>query len=177
MSRDRETIPPWWKTAQLVWQSLVLIHGFTLDHRMWDDHVEAFAPGHRVIRLDLRGFGRSSMPTDPYSHVEDVKALLSYLEIRQAVVLGLSMGGGVALDFALAYPEYTRALILADSTWRGFSWSKQSAASTAWTARTFQPRYTRRVRGDIQTSRFQRYSDARGLRSTLLSLSLRVYGL
>jgi pimeloyl-ACP methyl ester carboxylesterase len=109
-------------------QSLVLIHGFTLDHRMWDDQVEAFAPGHRVISLDLRGFGRSSLPNDPYSHVEDVKALLSYLEIRQAVVLGLSMGGVVAMDFAQAYPEYTRALILADSTWRGFSWSRQSAA-------------------------------------------------
>lgn len=73
---------------------VVLIHGFTLDTRMWDDQFLPFAERFRVIRYDLRGFGRSDTPTDkPYSHARDLKALFDQLEIEQAHLVGLSKGG------------------------------------------------------------------------------------
>jgi pimeloyl-ACP methyl ester carboxylesterase len=46
-------------------EPLVLIHGFSLDHRMWDDQFEAFAQAYRVVRYDLRGFGQSALPAGP----------------------------------------------------------------------------------------------------------------
>jgi 3-oxoadipate enol-lactonase len=84
----------------------------------------AFAGQYRVIRLDLRGYGRSAVPTaDSYRHVDDVKALLDTLGVKRAILLGLSMGGGIALDFTLTYPEIVRALIVVDSVLKGFHWS------------------------------------------------------
>jgi pimeloyl-ACP methyl ester carboxylesterase len=100
---------------------VALIHGFTLDRRMWDDQVAALALRHQVVRYDLRGFGRSSLPSNAYSHVDDLQTLLNYLGIDRVALLGLSMGGAIALDFACAYPERLRAMLLADSTLRGFS--------------------------------------------------------
>src|SRR5689334_19941744 len=94
---------------------LVLIHGFDLDTRMWDDQFEVFAQHYRVVRYDVRGFGKSARPTEPYAHEEDLKALLDYLGIAQAHIVGMSMGGGIAIDFTLTYPEMTRTLILVDS--------------------------------------------------------------
>ena len=94
---------------------LVLIHGLALDTRMWDDQFQAFSEYYRVIRFDLRGFGNSTLPTgDQYAYFDDLFALLNYLDISQAHILGLSLGGSVAVDFALAYPEATSSLILVD---------------------------------------------------------------
>lgn len=65
--------------------AVVLIHGFTLDTRMWDDQFQRLVAHFRVIRYDLRGFGRSSPPTEaPYLHVEDLRGLLDHLDIEQA---------------------------------------------------------------------------------------------
>lgn len=95
---------------------LVLIHGFTLDTRMWDEQFAPFAERHRVIRYDVRGFGQSAPFGDaPYTHPDDLAALLHYLGIPRAAILGLSMGGGIATDFALAYPDMTTALIPVDA--------------------------------------------------------------
>jgi pimeloyl-ACP methyl ester carboxylesterase len=108
---------------------LVLIHGITLDTRMWDDQLAAFAGHFQVIRYDVRGFGRSTLPTDEdYSNADDLKALLDHLGIASTFVLGLSMGGGIAIDFALTYPETVDALILADSAVGGFQLSPERAA-------------------------------------------------
>lgn len=75
-------------------QAVVLLHGFTLDLRMWDDQFLPLAQQFRVVRYDLRGFGRSALPTNaPYSHFEDLKALLDHLGIIQAHLVGLSKGG------------------------------------------------------------------------------------
>jgi 3-oxoadipate enol-lactonase len=112
--------------------AVVLIHGFTLDTRMWDDQFLPLAQGFRVIRYDLRGFGRSAVPTDaPYFHVEDLRALLDELEIQQAHLVGLSKGGGVALDFALTYPQRALSLALIDTVLGGFSWSAEGSARDA----------------------------------------------
>jgi 3-oxoadipate enol-lactonase len=90
---------------------LVLLHAGIADCRMWDEQVDAFAERHRVVRYDLRGFGRSDMPPGPFAHHDDLRGLLRALGVARAHVLGLSLGGGVALAFALAYPEAVTALI------------------------------------------------------------------
>ncbi len=110
-------------------RAVVFIHGFTLDTRMWDAQFELLAQQFQVIRYDMRGFGQSAVPTDaPYSHVEDCRALLDHLHIKQACLVGLSKGGGVALDFALTYPQRTQALALLDTVLGGHSWSAEGSA-------------------------------------------------
>ena len=74
---------------------LVLIHGFTLDTRMWDDQFEAFSKHYRVVRYDMRGYGQSALPVlgEDYSHVDDLRALLDHLGITKTHVIGLSKIG------------------------------------------------------------------------------------
>jgi pimeloyl-ACP methyl ester carboxylesterase len=108
---------------------LVLIHGMSLDTRMWDDQFEPLAQHYRVVRYDARGFGKSALPTgESYAHTDDLKALLEYLDIAHAFILGLSMGGGIAIDFALAHPEATDALTLVDSRLTGWQPDSEFAA-------------------------------------------------
>jgi pimeloyl-ACP methyl ester carboxylesterase len=108
---------------------LVLIHGSTLDTRMWDNQFETFAQHYTVVRYDVRGFGKSALPTgESYARPDDLKGLLDYLDIAHASVLGLSMGGGIAIDFVLEYPQATDALILVDSTLGGWPPDPEFAA-------------------------------------------------
>jgi pimeloyl-ACP methyl ester carboxylesterase len=112
--------------------ALVLIHGNTLDTRMWDDQVAAFAEQYRVIRYDMRGFGQSAPPTgEPYTPADDLAALLAYLGEERAHILGLSLGGAVATEFVLAYPDITETLILADAGLREFQWRDYGEFSAA----------------------------------------------
>ncbi len=90
---------------------LVLIHSGLTDCRMYDDQISALARHRRVLRYDLHGYGRSSWPEGPYTHHEALHELLDQLEIDRATLLGTSLGGGVALDFALAYPDMVDALV------------------------------------------------------------------
>lgn len=100
----------------------MLIHGNTLDLRMWEPQVEAFAERFKVLRYDLRGFGKSSLPTAPYAHADDLMALLEHCGLSRAHVLGLSRGGLVAAEFALRYPKAVQRLILADAGINGYPW-------------------------------------------------------
>src|SRR5712692_8710831 len=102
--------------------ALVLIHGGLWDARMWDDQFDAFAEGHTVIRYDLRGFGRSDPPTGPYSNTRDLTELLRALDIDRATVLGLSMGGRVAIDFAIEHPEMVSGLLPVAAGLGGFEY-------------------------------------------------------
>jgi pimeloyl-ACP methyl ester carboxylesterase len=99
---------------------VVLVHGFGLTARMWDLQVAALAPRYRVIVYDTRGQGRSEVLDDPerYSQpamVEDLCGLLDHLGLDRAHIAGLSMGGGVALAFALAHPERVAGLAVCDA--------------------------------------------------------------
>ena len=94
---------------------LLLIHGGTLDRRMWEPNMAALTERHRVVRCDLRGYGASPPPDGPYSHADDVRALLATLGIERAAVAGLSLGAGVALELALAHPDVVAALVLVDT--------------------------------------------------------------
>ena len=108
---------------------LILIHGNTLDTRMWDDQFEVFAEHYQVMRYDARGFGQSAVPTtgDTYTHPEDLRALMTHLGIDHAHIIGLSMGGRIAIDFALAYPEVTDTLIPVDAGVSGYQWLGERA--------------------------------------------------
>ena len=116
--------------------ALVLIHGFTLDTRMWDDQFETFARHYRTVRYDARGFGQSALPTgESYTHNKDLKALLGHLGIYHAHVVGLSYGGAIAIGFAQAHPEATDALVLIDSILPGFEWGELGPLlASVWSA-------------------------------------------
>jgi 3-oxoadipate enol-lactonase len=90
---------------------LVLIHGGLVNSGLWDDQFEVFAGQYRTLRYDVRGFGKSKSPTSYYSNHGDLRDLLDFLGIERAYVLGLSMGGGIAIDFTLAYPNHVAALL------------------------------------------------------------------
>ena len=102
---------------------LVFIHGFSFDMRTWDAQVETLSRDFQVVRYDLRGFGKSSVPTGPYSHVRDLRGLIECLSLSAPVLIGLSLGANVALSCALDHPHTVRGLVLASSGLPGFVWS------------------------------------------------------
>jgi 3-oxoadipate enol-lactonase len=110
-------------------EPVVLIHGMGLDAAMWDPQWPALQQEFRAIRYDVRGFGGSTLPTGSYSHSDDLLGLLDYLHARPAHVVGLSMGGRLALRFALDQPDAVKSLTLIDPALEGFSWSE------AWTGK------------------------------------------
>jgi 3-oxoadipate enol-lactonase len=111
--------------------AIVLVHGFGLDLRMWDAQAEHLSARYQVVRYDCRGFGASG-PFDPavaYTHAGDLLALLDHLGIEQAVLAGLSFGGRVVLQAALAAPDRVRGLVLLDAVLDGVPWDPESEAA------------------------------------------------
>jgi 3-oxoadipate enol-lactonase len=101
-------------------EAVVFIHGLALDSRMWDLQWIFFSKRFRVIRYDVRGFGQSGRAHDPHNPTEDLKALLDYLKIEKAHLVGHSMGGNIALHFAAKYPERVNKVVAVDATLDGF---------------------------------------------------------
>jgi 3-oxoadipate enol-lactonase len=93
---------------------LVLLHGGAVDHRMWTPQLTGLRD-RRTIAPDARGHGGSSDAESPYSLADDVVALLDALEIERAVLAGVSMGGGTAVDVALEHPDRVAALVVSDT--------------------------------------------------------------
>jgi 3-oxoadipate enol-lactonase len=92
---------------------LVLMHGYPLDHTIWQAVIPTLAELAWVIVPDLRGHGRSDAPEGIYTMrqvADDIAGLLDTLKIARAVVVGHSMGGYVALAFAQAYPQRLKGL-------------------------------------------------------------------
>jgi 3-oxoadipate enol-lactonase len=102
---------------------VLLVHGFPLDHTMWDSQIEALAPSCRVIAPDLRGFGQSPLGDIDHArglsmerYADDLAELLDFLSVREPVVLvGFSMGGYVAWQFLRKHRAHVRALVLCDT--------------------------------------------------------------
>jgi pimeloyl-ACP methyl ester carboxylesterase len=101
-------------------EPLVLVHAGIADSRMWEGQITAFADRYRVIRYDMRGFGRTEMVEGSFSHHEDLRGLLDALDVEQAHLVGCSMGGGAVLAFALEYPQRVGNLVLVGSAVGGF---------------------------------------------------------
>jgi 3-oxoadipate enol-lactonase len=97
---------------------------------MWDPQWRTFQRAHRVVRCDLRGFGRSPLAPGRYSHPGDLIALLDELALGPAALVGVSLGGGVALQVAVARPDLVSALVLVGSGVRGHEWS--DSVTRAW---------------------------------------------
>jgi pimeloyl-ACP methyl ester carboxylesterase len=106
-----------WYEVEGEGRGVVLIHPGLWDARAWDAQFGLLAERYRVLRYDLRGYGRSSRPEPgmPYSHVRDLRAVMDAAAIDRAALVGCSMGGGVELDFALTYPDRVLALVLVAS--------------------------------------------------------------
>jgi pimeloyl-ACP methyl ester carboxylesterase len=100
--------------------AVVLIHGGQLDCRMWDDQLAAFSRQFRVIRYDVRGYGGSVRPEMLYSDAEDLAALLDYLKVDKVHLVGLSLGGRIAIDFAVVHPTRIGSLTLAGPGLSGY---------------------------------------------------------
>jgi pimeloyl-ACP methyl ester carboxylesterase len=94
-------------------EAIVLIHGNGGDFRHWDNQFKPFSEDYRVLRYDIRGFGRSNMPIEgePYSHSDDIKAIMKFHDLSQAHILGMSLGSGIATDFILKYPELSKSYV------------------------------------------------------------------
>lgn len=98
-----------------VGRPLIFLHGASLDLRQWEHQVAFFATKYRVITLDARGHGRSSLSpgeVDPDVFWRDVESLMNHLDIGKAVICGLSMGGHVAIQTAIHIPERVEGIIL-----------------------------------------------------------------
>jgi pimeloyl-ACP methyl ester carboxylesterase len=96
--------------------ALVLLHGVTASHANWERTIPAFADRWRVVAPDLPGHGRSAKPDAPYTidfYAGVLRSLGRELGIAEAVVVGNSLGGQIAVEAAIAYPAWVRALVLA----------------------------------------------------------------
>ena len=97
---------------------IVFVHEFGGDYRSWEPQVRYFSRRYRVVTWNYRGFPPSEVPKDPAAYsveifVEDLRGLMKHLGLARAHVGGLSLGGGVALNFGIRHPELASSLIIA----------------------------------------------------------------
>lgn len=124
---------------------LVLLHGGFTDHRMWRDVVPFLAAGHRVIAPDARGHGASANASKPFRFADDLAALLRHLDTGPAVLIGMSMGGGIAVDTALEHPDLVRALVVSGVG------TSEPEYTDPWTKDSTTRYYGALMAGDIET--------------------------
>lgn len=94
----------------------VMIHAGVADSRQWNKEFAFFAREYQVLRYDLRGYGKSEPVAGEFNHLQDLTSLLDTLSIRDPMILmGCSMGGGLAMDLALTHPAGVKALIMVGS--------------------------------------------------------------
>ena len=101
--------------------AIILLHGFTGSHQDWALQIPVLSKKYQVVAMDHRGQGKSEAPSSPDDYsvsifAQDVCGLLQHLGISKACVGGHSMGGFMALEFALEHPEMVAALVLVDTS-------------------------------------------------------------
>ncbi len=106
---------------------VIFLHAGIADSRMWEPQISAFAKHFDVVRPDKRGFGSSELPPMSWSPVEDLLALINGLGLKPAHLVGCSMGGAVAIDFALDHPDRISKLVLVGSAIGGFTFRPEHA--------------------------------------------------
>ncbi|MDX1991303.1 MAG: alpha/beta hydrolase [bacterium] len=107
-------------------QPFLMVHAGIANKSMWDDQFAFFAQQYKVVRYDMRGYGQSLPVASEYQRHEDIRALLDFLSIDHAILMGCSMGGGAAMNFALEYPQRADALIMVGSAPGGFGYEDWS---------------------------------------------------
>jgi pimeloyl-ACP methyl ester carboxylesterase len=100
---------------------VIMIHGGFINHRMWDEQFEVVARDFRAVRYDVRGHGLSVSDSVVFNDRADLAKLMDHLSIEKAVLMGFSMGGYVATDFALEYPDRVLGLVLAAPGLNGYA--------------------------------------------------------
>ena len=118
-------------------EPLILLHGHSLDRRMWDTQWSDFSRHYRTIRMDFRGYGYSSEMREDLNttHVDDVITLMDSLKIERAHVVGLSMGALVAGDMLAMYPERMLSCVLCSGGIRSSKGPSEPMDSTEITKR------------------------------------------
>jgi 3-oxoadipate enol-lactonase len=109
--------------------AVLLIHAFPLNNSMWASQIEALSKGFRVIAPNIRGFGESQPPS-PWTMedmAEDLDELLVKLDVADAAVVGVSLGGYIALAFWQKYPDRVRQLVLSNSRARADNETEKAA--------------------------------------------------
>lgn len=100
---------------------VVFLHAGVCDRRMWAEQLRDLSvQGYHVVAYDRRGFGETESEDVPFNHVVDLEAVLDRLGLNAAVLVGNSLGGGIAIDFALEHPDRVAALVLIGSAVTGF---------------------------------------------------------
>ena len=102
---------------------IILIHGGWSDVTEWASQKAALSEGHRLIRYDRRGCGRSEpkeVVQTPDLWVEDLRNLMDALNIHDAIVGGTSFGGMLTIEFMLSYPERVKAAVIVSATAGGY---------------------------------------------------------
>lgn len=107
---------------------VVFLHAGVGDQRMWQEQLTAVADeGWHAIAYDRRGYGETVAVDEEFNHVDDLEAVLAALDIHAAVLVGCSMGGGLAVDFALRHPGRVIGLVLIGTSVTGAPWSATQA--------------------------------------------------
>jgi pimeloyl-ACP methyl ester carboxylesterase len=106
---------------------VIFLHAGIADSRMWEPQASEFAKHLDVIRPDQRGYGKSELPPGAWSPVEDLLALIDELGLKPAHLVGCSMGGSSAIDFALDHPDRISKLVLVGSAIGGFAFRPEHA--------------------------------------------------
>lgn len=99
--------------------TIVCLHAGVADRRSWRPVAPHLLDGHRVVAHDRRGFGDTDGTPEPFDHVADLLAVLDALHVEQALLVGNSQGGRVALETALEHPDRVEGLVLVAAAYTG----------------------------------------------------------
>ncbi|MEJ2054084.1 MAG: alpha/beta fold hydrolase [Calditrichaceae bacterium] len=105
-------------------ETIIFIHDGLVHSVIWDNQFTTFAEKYKVIRYDRRGYGRSPKPEKKYSNIDDLYRVFTFLNIDKAILIGMSSGGGLVLDFTIAHPEKVSKIILVGAVVGGFTYSE-----------------------------------------------------
>lgn len=115
----------WVQDSSTPGPNVVLVHAGIADSRMWDALWPELTDECRVIRYDIRGYGRSPGPTEPYSLAGDLDAVLTGQQIDQATLVGCSVGGAAAVSYAVLAPRRVTSLVLLAPGIPGYPWPEE----------------------------------------------------
>ena len=105
-------------------ETIILIHDGLVHGVVWDNQFSAFSEKYNLVRYDRRGYGRSPKPEKKYSNIEDLFQVFTALKIDKAILIGMSAGGGLVIDFTIAHPEKVSKIIVVGAVVGGFTYSE-----------------------------------------------------